>query len=65
MQDVMTVTPVEWILFALAGVALVNSAVICMNMHKNLVRADARQPLHGFRDSLSDLGRRANRKPHN
>lgn len=65
MQDVMTITSAEWMLLALATIALVNGAVVCMNLRKTLVRAEARQPFDGLSGALADKQRRADRKSAN
>ena len=62
MQDLMTVTSAEWVLLALATVALIHGAVICMNLRKTLARAEARQEFQGLSGALSDIHRRAGRK---
>ncbi|WP_411889802.1 hypothetical protein [Yoonia sp. SDW83-1] len=58
----MIITSAEWVLLALATVALIHGAVICMNLRKNLSRAEARQGFQGLSGALSDVHRRAGRK---
>ena len=59
MHDLMIVTAAEWVLLALASVALVQGAVICMNLRKSLIRADARPDFRGLSGALSDVHKRA------
>ena len=62
MQDFMLVTSGEWVLLALATVALINGAYVCMNLRKTLVRAETRPAFHGLSDALVDVRNRAGRK---
>ncbi len=62
MQDVMIITSTEWVLLALVSFALINSAIICINLRKNLIRSEARQSFDGLTGALSALGKRTNRK---
>lgn len=62
MHDLMIVTSGEWVLFALAGIALIYSGVVCMNMRKTLIRAEARASFRTLPGSLSDLRQRGGRK---
>lgn len=58
MQDLLIVTVGEWVLLLLATVALIHGAVICMNMRKNLVRAEARPAFSGLMGALADTPKR-------
>ena len=62
MHDLMIVTSGEWVMFALVGVALIYSGVVCMNMRKTLIREEARASFRTLPDSLSDLRQRGTRK---
>ncbi len=62
MQEMMTVTSVEWALLGLAAIALVHSAVTCMQLRKDVVKADTRPAFRGLTAALSDVPKRAQLK---
>jgi len=61
MQDLMIMTSSEWVLLALATVALVHVGVIYLNLHKSLVRAEQRPAFRGLMGALSDVPKRTGR----
>ena len=61
MQDLMIMTSGEWVMLALATIALVHAAVISLNLHKSLVRAEQRSAFRGLMGALSDVPKRTGR----
>ncbi len=62
MQEMMTITSVEWVLLGLAGIALVHSAYTCMSLRRDVVRADERPAFSGLKAALADVPKRAQLK---
>lgn len=62
MQEMMTITPVEWALLGLAIVALLQSAVSCMQLRRDVVKVEARPAFRGLTRALSDVPKRAQLK---
>lgn len=62
MQEMMTITSVEWVLLGLASIALIHSAYTCMSLRKDVVRADKRQAFRGLTAALADVPKRAQLK---
>jgi len=62
MQEMMTVTPVEWALIGLAGLAVVHTVFTCMQLRKDMVKADSRPAFRGLTAALSDVPKRAQLK---
>ncbi|MEL6681294.1 MAG: hypothetical protein AAFQ09_01465 [Pseudomonadota bacterium] len=62
MQEMMTLTNLEWVLLGLAGIALVHSAVTCLQLRKDMVKADTRPAFRGLTTALSDVPKRAQLK---
>lgn len=62
MQEMMTITSVEWVLLGLAGIALAYSAVACMYLRKDVMRAETRPAFRGLTAALADVPKRAQLK---
>ncbi|MEL6837702.1 MAG: hypothetical protein AAFP85_00330 [Pseudomonadota bacterium] len=62
MHEMMTITSLEWVLLGLAGIALVHNAFTCLQLRKDIVRAEARPAFRGLTAALSDVPKRAQLK---
>lgn len=62
MQEMMTVTSVEWALIGLAGLVLVHTLFTCMQLRKDMVKADSRPAFKGLTTALCDVPKRAQLK---
>lgn len=62
MNDIMIITPAEWVLLLLTTMTLVQVALICINLRSSLAKAEQRPAFDGLIASLGDVRHRKDRK---